>query len=85
MNEKKKTLEYWQTILEDKYWVQVMSMIHKGKDINQAVLESFGHLISDPIRLNHMDHNDFKRLVNGWLTNKRFPKTVFSKQMHDLK
>lgn len=69
----KTSFTYWQPILEDEIWMGNMRYIHKGKDINQAALEAFGHLISDPLRLANADHADFKRLVNSFLTNKRFP------------
>jgi len=85
MNDQKKEFNYWQTILEDEYWMQVMSMIHKGKDVRQAALEAYGHLLSDPIRLERMDHGEFKRFVNGWLSNKRFPKQTFTRVTNHLK
>lgn len=66
MNEKL-TLEYWQQLLEsESYWIECMKMIHKGKDIDEAIKQSFGYLISDPIRLQNSDISDFKKFVSSW-------------------
>jgi hypothetical protein len=81
----KTSFSYWEQILSDEWWMQTMAMIHKGKDVKQAALESFGDLINDPIRLERMDHGDFKKYVNRWLSNKPFPKKVTQKILHDLK
>lgn len=70
INSLKMTLDYWKSQL-DSIWLEQMKMIHKGKDIDQAILESYGYLISDDTRLQNSDISDFKRLVNGWLSNKR--------------
>lgn len=50
-----------------------MGIVHKGKDVQAAIREAYGHLIADEQRLMRAEPADFKRLVNGWLTNKRFP------------
>jgi hypothetical protein len=66
-------LDYWKSQL-DELWLENMRMIHKGKNIDEAIEQSFGYLISDEQRLNVSDSSDFKRLVNGWLSNKRIDK-----------
>ena len=66
----KMTLQYWRDQLDER-WLETMAMLHKGKSVDQAVNESFGYLISDETRLQNSDISDFKRLVNGWLSNKR--------------
>lgn len=85
MDSTKQTFSYWKSGL-DEIWLEQMAIIHKGKNIEQACLEAYGHLISDEARLANADHSDFKRLVNGWLANKRFPqKTTTAKLIHQLK
>ena len=44
-------------------------MTHKGKDVKQAIAESWVFLSSDPIRLRNADSSDVKKLVNTWLGN----------------
>jgi hypothetical protein len=75
MNEQKKTYEYWQQYM-DEIWMGNMRMIHPGKDIEQASKEAFGYLLCDELRLMNAEPSDFKRLVNSFLINKRFPKTI---------
>lgn len=69
----KQTLPYWQSVIDPIYY-DVLKMIHPGKDIEQGIKEAYGHLMADETRLMTTEPSDFKRLVNGWLTNKRFPK-----------
>lgn len=66
----KNQLDFWKNQL-DEIWLCNMRMIHKGKDINEAIEQSFGYLISDDLRLHNTEISDFKRLVNGWLSNTR--------------
>ncbi len=66
----KMNLDYWKSQLDER-WLETMSIIHKGKSIETAVNESFGYLIADETRLENSTGSDFKRLVNGWLSNKR--------------
>jgi hypothetical protein len=68
----KKKYDYWKQSM-DEIWMEQMRIIHKGKDIEQAALEAYGYLICDDLRLANAETSDFKRLVNGWLSNKRFP------------
>lgn len=68
----KNDFTYWLNCL-DEIWREQMAFIHKGKDIDQAAKEAYGYLICDPVRLQLTEPADFKRLVNGWLCNKKFP------------
>lgn len=66
------SLDYWKSqLLADEYWMQCMQMIHKGKDIEGIIGFAFADLMSQPERMAKADINDFKRLVNSWLSNKR--------------
>lgn len=66
----KTSFDYWNGTL-DEIFLDTMKMVHRGKDIDQAVKESYAHLISDPLRLANANPSDFKRIVNSWLSNKR--------------
>lgn len=84
--QKKTSLDYWKSNL-DEIWLEQMSMIHRGKNIDEAIAQAFGHLISDEIRLKNTDIGGFKRLVNTWLSNSKIQRngTTKSKQhAHDL-
>ncbi len=70
--------EYWKQFADER-WCETMSMIHKGKDLELAMKESFGYLLADDFRLQNSNGSDFKRLVNGWLSNKRPEKTTAQK------
>jgi len=63
-------IEYWRDQLDER-WLEIASMQHKGKSIDQAVNESFVYLAADEQRLENSDINDFKKLVSSWLSNKR--------------
>lgn len=52
-------------------WMETMQMVHRGKNIDQAIKESYAHLIADEDRLKNSDVSDFKRLVNSWLSNRK--------------
>lgn len=71
----KLTLQYWTSQL-DPIWLEAMEMVHRGKNIEEAKKEAFGHLISDEKRLERATATDYKQLVNCWLSNKKFPKEV---------
>ncbi len=71
-------IEFWKQKLDD-LWLEKVTIIHKGKDIDQAIEQSFIHLISDEIRLNNSDASDFKRLVNTWLCNSKHKKNGLAK------
>jgi len=63
-------LDYWKSNL-DELWLERVSMIHKGKDLDLAIEYSFIHLLSDETRLLNSDTSDFKRLVNSFLINQK--------------
>lgn len=77
------TLEFWRSQC-DEIWLETMQMIHPGKDIEQAIRQSYGHLIASPARLQTSTASDFKRLVNTWLANSRAEKPRFKQQGADL-
>lgn len=63
------TLDYWQKELKsDVYWCQVMTMNHKGKDLDEAILNTFSFWISDIDRLKAMETREFKQAVVKSLT-----------------
>lgn len=63
--------EFYTSLTADERWFETMTMIHKGKNIDQAIKESYGHLIANEDRLKSTTVSDFKRLVNTWLCGKR--------------
>jgi len=79
----KTTFNYWQSTL-DEIWMDTMKMVHPGKDHLQAAKEAFAHLMATE-QLDTAEPGDFKRLMNGWLSNKRFPKPTFKKVLHQIK
>jgi len=80
----KQTLAYWQSTIDEIY-LDTMRMVHPGKNIDQGIKEAYAHLLADPSRLNATEPSDFKRLLNGWLANKSFPKKSIQKVLHDFK
>ncbi len=60
----------------DEMFLEVLQMTHKGKNIPQAINESYLHLMADELVLKTIDQAGCKRLVNTWLSNK---KSVFQK------
>lgn len=80
----KQSFDYWKSQI-DEIWLDKMKMVHRGKNIDQGILEAYGHLISDPVRLANADGSDFKRLVNSWLANQRTKPNRYSKPLHNLK
>jgi hypothetical protein len=66
MNDKL-TLEYWiKELNNESYWIECMTMIHKDKDIQEAIKQSFGYLLADEKRLQSCDISDFKKFVSAW-------------------
>ena len=63
----KKNIDYWKSLL-DEIWLEQITMIHKGKDIEAIIGFAFMNLLSQPERLERSDASDFKRLVNSWLS-----------------
>ncbi len=55
----------------DEMFMETLQITHKDKNINQAILESYAHLISDKIRLHNIDTSGCRKLLNTWLTNQR--------------
>jgi len=80
--QEKMTLDYWKSQLDER-WLETMSMLHKGKDMDEAIAQSFGFLIADEVRLENSNASDFKRLVNGWLSKMPRPKKVAQKLNYD--
>lgn len=68
--DERQTLPYWKSQL-DEIWLANATYVHKGKDIDQIIGYAFMDLLSQPERLKTADGNDFKRLVNNWLSNTR--------------
>lgn len=74
----------YQELQKDEAWINTMKYLHKGKDIEQGIREAYGHLIADDDRHKNSNMSDFKRLVNSWLSNKRFPRENAVKVKRDL-
>lgn len=64
------TLEYWKDEL-DEMWLEITAMHNPGKNIEQAVKESFLYMLSDGDRIKTATASDFKKLVISWLSNKK--------------
>ncbi len=71
-------------LLNDSLWITTMEYIHRGKDIKQGIREAFGHLVADEERLKNATLSDCKKLVNSWISNKRFPRENVIKKRKDL-
>jgi hypothetical protein len=65
--EKVKDLSWYKSQFDEIY-LESMAMTHKGKDINQAILESYNHLAADDLRLHNAESSDCKKLLNTWLS-----------------
>lgn len=52
----------------DEMWVESMAITHKGKDLNQAIKESYDYMHTLPARLATAEINDWKRLVQSFLS-----------------
>lgn len=63
--------EFHKSLISDQLWMETMAYVHKGKDIEQGIKEALAHLIADPDRLKNANLADCKRLVNGWLSNRK--------------
>lgn len=63
-----KTLAWFKEQI-DPIFMEQMKMNHKGKDIEQAIKDSFAHLAADSHRMALAESSDCKRLLNTWLTN----------------
>lgn len=79
----KETISFWQSTIDERYR-ETLSMIHPGKDIDQAIREAFGHLSADPLHLAATEPHQFKRLVNTWLGYQKI-KTTAQTSFDDIK
>jgi hypothetical protein len=52
----------------DEIWVEAMDSSHKGKDLHQAIKESYDYMQTLPARMASADLNDWKRLVQSFLS-----------------
>jgi hypothetical protein len=60
--------EVQKILLAEEKWVENMKTRHKGKSLQQAIAESYDHMKTMPHRFNSAELNDWKRLVQTWLT-----------------
>lgn len=67
------TLESFTSCIDDRYR-EALEMIHKGKDIDQAIREAYLYLLAEDGRLEVTSSSDVKRLVNTWLSKQRITK-----------
>lgn len=77
-----KTREWFYACI-DEITKETLAMTHKGKNIDQAVAESWVFLSADKNRLRNTDSSDVKKLVNTWLGNMKVGQTA--KQKPDIK
>ena len=63
-----RTLDWFKNQI-DSIFMESMKMNHKGKDIEQAIKDSYAHMAADPHRLARAEPSDCKKLLNTWLTN----------------
>lgn len=75
------TLEdFTKEIQSDQIWWETMQMVHRGKNIPEVLGYAYLDMLSQPERFKAATMNDFKRLVNGWLSNKKPVKPAFVKR-----
>jgi hypothetical protein len=60
--------EMMQTLIGDDLWVESMERNHKGKDLHQAIREAYDYMNTLPARRDTADLNDWKRLVQSFLS-----------------
>ena len=65
--------KYWRDLVDDIYF-EKLEMIHKGKDVHNAIEKAYLDLLAQPERMARTTASDFKRLVNAWLSNERLHK-----------
>lgn len=61
----------WFTSQIDELFFEQMQFAHKGKNIEQAIKESYSHLAADKMRLRNAESSDCKKLLNTWLSNQK--------------
>lgn len=66
--------DFYKALTADTIWMETMAYVHKGKDLDQGIKEALIHLIADEDRAKNSTLTDCKRLVNSWLSTKRFPR-----------
>lgn len=59
----------WFVSCIDEMYRETLAMTHKGKNIDQAISESWAYLSAEETRLRNADRSDVKKLVNTWLGN----------------
>lgn len=63
--------DFYTALTSDELWMETMKMIHRNKNIEEAIKQSYGHLIADEDRHKAAGLKEFKTLVNTWLCGKR--------------
>lgn len=75
------TLEqFTQQVKADTIWWETMQMVHRNKNIEEVLGYAYLDMLSQPERFKNATMNDFKRLVNGWLSNRKPVKPAFVKR-----
>lgn len=59
----------WFVSCIDEMYRETLAMTHKGKNIDQAISESWAYLSAEKNRLDNANPSDVKKLVNTWLGN----------------
>lgn len=76
--------DFYKELTADTLWLSTLEYVHKGKDVHQGIKEALLHLMADGDRFRNSDMADKKRLVNGWLSNKRVPRENVVKVKRDI-
>lgn len=63
-----RTLEWFKNQINP-IFLENLKMSQKGKDVDQAIMESYAHMAADPLRLARADSSDCRKLLNTWLSN----------------
>lgn len=85
VNEIKEKDRAWFESQFDEMFLDQMKMHHKGKDLGRAISESWGHLVSDSLRLHNAQKSDCKKLLNTWLSNMKSETRQERKPTFDIK
>lgn len=77
--------DFHKALTSDTGWMTTMAYVHKGKDLDQGIKEALLHLIADEDRMKRATLSDCKKLVNSWMSTKRFPReNIVKKGKRDL-
>lgn len=76
--------DFHKALTADTLWLETMAYVHKGKDIEQGIKEALAHLVADEDRLKRATLSDCKKLVNSWMSTKRFPRENVVNRKRDL-